>query len=255
MPYDYKTKYTNSEGNTIPALADIEYKTKDWFLGKLFGMSRNVRNGEVPTDTVVTLSPQVPGAALHKINLSGKNSTYSKFNESDGTFYRNTEHQNYFVPVAREAVENAQPRSFKEKFIGIKQQGGQLSPEQQELQYALLGYVVATKKQPKDENEINQIAQQLIQLKQQDPNKYNQLVQLGQQAQAQKAEKGAKINYLKKLKGQCPEGEELVYFKKGGMLDCGCQKKQNGGEVKKPKENKKSNPIEEFKKGRKTKKC
>ena len=38
------------------------------------------------------------------------------------------------------------------------------------------------------------------------------------------------------------------------MIDCGCQKKQNGGEVKKPKENKKSNPIEEFKKGRKTNK-
>ena len=69
----------------------------------------------------------------------------------------------------------------------------------------------------------------------------------------QKAEKGAKLNYIKSLKGQCPEGEELVYFKKGGMLSCNCQKKQNGGEVK--KENKKSNPIEEFKKGRKTKKC
>lgn len=133
------------------------------------------------------------------------------------------------------------------------QQGGQqLSPEQQELQYALVGYIVATKKQPKDENEIKQLAQQLIQLKQQDPQKYNQLVQLGQQAQAQKAEKGAKLNYIKSLKGQCPDGEELVYFKKGGMIDCGCQKKEKGGEVKQPK---KANAIEEFKKGRKSKKC
>lgn len=132
------------------------------------------------------------------------------------------------------------------------QQGGQLSQEQQELQYALIGYVVATKKQPKDENEINQLAQQLIQLKQQDPQKYNQLVQLGQQAQAQKAEKGAKLNYIKSLKGQCPDGEELVYFKKGGMIDCGCQKKEKGGEVK---QSKKANAIEEFKKGRKSKKC
>ena len=136
--------------------------------------------------------------------------------------------------------------------VNKKQQGGTMNAEQQELQYALLGYVVATKKQPKDENEINQIAQQLIQLKQQDPNKYNQLVQLGQQAQAQKAEKGAKLNYIKSLKGQCPDGEELVYFKKGGMIGCGCQKKEKGGEVKQPK---KANAIEEFKKGRKTKKC
>ena len=133
------------------------------------------------------------------------------------------------------------------------QQGGQqLSPEQQELQYALVGYIVATKKQPKDENEIKQIAQQLMQLKQQDPQKYSQLVQLGQQAQAQKAEKGAKLNYIKSLKGQCPDGEELVYFKKGGMIDCGCQKKEKGGAVKPAK---KANAIEEFKKGRKSKKC
>lgn len=134
----------------------------------------------------------------------------------------------------------------------LYQQGGTMNAEQQELQLALMGYIVATKKQPKDENEINQLAQALVQLKQQDPQQFAQLVQLGQQAQAQKAEKGAKLNYLKSLKGQCPDGEELVYFKKGGMIDCGCQKKEKGGEVKQPK---KANAIEEFKKGRKTKKC
>ena len=130
------------------------------------------------------------------------------------------------------------------------QQGGQLSPEQQELQFALLGYVVATKKQPKDENEIQMIAQQLVQLKQQNPQQYSQLVQLGQQAQAQKAEKGAKLNYLKSLKGQCPDGEELVYFKKGGMLCSECQKKEN----KVTQSKKKMNAIEEFKAGCKVKK-
>ncbi len=128
------------------------------------------------------------------------------------------------------------------------QQGGTMEQqEQQELQLALMGYIVVTKKQPKDENEINQLAQALMQLKQQDPKQFAQLVQLGQQAQAQKAEKGAKINYLKSLKGQCPEGEELVYFKKGGMIGCGCKKKEKGGEMPK----KKLNAIEEFKKGRK----
>lgn len=134
----------------------------------------------------------------------------------------------------------------------FKKQGGTINAEQQELQLALIGYVIATKKQPKDENEINQLAQTLVQLKQQDPEQFAQLVQLGQQAQSQKAEKGAKLNYIKSLKGQCPDGEELVYFKKGGMIDCGCQKKETGGEVKSTK---KLNPVEEFKKGRKTKKC
>lgn len=149
-----------------------------------------------------------------------------------------------------------QPRPIFHKQGGTllkkHQQGGTMNAEQQELQLALMGYIVATKKQPKDENEINQLAQALVQLKQQDPKQFAQLVQLGQQTQSQKAEKGAKLNYIKSLKGQCPDGEELVYFKKGGMIGCGCQKKEKGGEVEQPK---KLNPVEEFKKGRKTKKC
>jgi len=33
------------------------------------------------------------------------------------------------------------------------------------------------------------------------------------------------------LKNQCPEGEELYYFKKGGKasVGCGCKKKEDGG--------------------------
>jgi hypothetical protein len=54
------------------------------------------------------------------------------------------------------------------------------------------------------------------------------LVQLGQQAQqgnARVAALGAKLNYLRKLKGACPEGEELQYYKEGGMIKakCGCK--------------------------------
>ena len=64
-------------------------------------------------------------------------------------------------------------------------------------------------------------------------------MQGGQQAapqQAPAAKNGAKLNYLKQLKGKCPEGEELVYMKKGGVVCPVCQKKK-GGEVK--NENKK----------------
>lgn len=49
--------------------------------------------------------------------------------------------------------------------------------------------------------------------------------------QAQKAEHGAKLQYFKTLKNQCAEDEELVYYKKGGVVDCGCVKKEKGGEV------------------------
>ena len=63
------------------------------------------------------------------------------------------------------------------------------------------------------------------------------------------ARKGAKLNYLKSLKGDCPEGEEVVYFQKGGNICKKCEKKKQ--ETLK----KTNDSIEEFKKGRKTKKC
>lgn len=67
---------------------------------------------------------------------------------------------------------------------------------------------------------------------------------------AQKAAHGAKLQYFKSLKNQCEADEELVYFKRGGVVDCGCVKKQEkGGEMAKPK-----NAVEAFKCGQKIKK-
>ena len=64
---------------------------------------------------------------------------------------------------------------------------------------------------------------------------------------AQKAEHGAKLNYFKKLKNICEEDEELVYYKRGGSVDCGCVKKaQTGTAVPK----KKQTPIEKFKRSK-----
>lgn len=63
---------------------------------------------------------------------------------------------------------------------------------------------------------------------------------------AKKAAHGMKLNYVKNLKNQCADDEELVYFKKGGTLGCGCRKKmQKGGET--PKE---ESIISKFKKFR-----
>ena len=120
---------------------------------------------------------------------------------------------------------------------------------EQELQFAVMGYIVATKKQPKSEQEINAIAQQLMQLKQQDPQQYNQLVQLGQQQMQQRgtraAKLGAKLDYLNYLKGNCPEGTEKIYLAKGG---CMCSQKKiekadNGTNLKK-------NAVSKFKEDR-----
>lgn len=47
------------------------------------------------------------------------------------------------------------------------------------------------------------------------------------------ARHGAKLQYIKNLKNQCADDEEVYYYKKGGSLGCGCKKKEDGGEVTK----------------------
>ena len=70
------------------------------------------------------------------------------------------------------------------------------------------------------------------------------------QQQAQFAKFGAKLNYISSLKGECPEGYEMQYLKAGGKTCKKCVKKCESG-----KKVAKSDIIEEFKKGRKVKKC
>lgn len=94
--------------------------------------------------------------------------------------------------------------------------------------------------------------QQVVQAAQQNPEALKSAVQVYQQTQdinqaaqaftqamqqqTQAAKHGAKLNYIKTLKNQCAEDEELYYFKRGGSVGCGCKKKEQGGELKEKKE-------------------
>jgi hypothetical protein len=54
------------------------------------------------------------------------------------------------------------------------------------------------------------------------------IMQIANQMQGgapQSARNGAKLNYIKRLKGECPEGYEMAYFKAGGKVCKKCQKK------------------------------
>ncbi len=57
------------------------------------------------------------------------------------------------------------------------------------------------------------------------------LQQIMQQQQAPAAKNGAKLDYFRRLRGKCPQGEEMVYMKNGG---CMCQKKVDGGKQETP---------------------
>lgn len=107
---------------------------------------------------------------------------------------------------------------------------------------------------------------QIVQIAQQNPNTIKVAAETFQQTQdinqaanafAQEAQKstqaarhGAKLNYVKSLKHQCADDEELVYYKRGGSVGCGCKKKENEGEVNKAK----CGAVAKFKKMQKGKK-
>ena len=114
------------------------------------------------------------------------------------------------------------------------QQGGQMDQQQQALVQFIQGIAQVAQVDP----------QQVMQLAQQEPERLETAVQVFQQTQdiqqaaqaffqkeAQSAKKGAKLNYLKKLTGKCPEGQQLVYFKSGGQICSKCMAKKQKGDV------------------------
>lgn len=127
-----------------------------------------------------------------------------------------------------------------------KQKGGTINMEEQQLQQAFLQYLMQ-QTGAKDQQQLEQVIQQLGEegLKQ----AYSQFLQEMQQQQVQAAKFGAKLNYIRRLNGQCPDGTEMTYFKVGGKLCKKCiQRQQRENEAEEP-----SDPIKAFKCGRKMK--
>lgn len=137
------------------------------------------------------------------------------------------------------------------------QQGGQAQKEMQIIKTIIDGI----------NQENPEILQQLSQLDKQQQQQVLQVIsQLAQQGDAsaqqaitklqggKKAKLGAKLNYVRKIKGLCPEDEELVYMKKGGRMCPVCQKKAQKAEEG-DKLEKETDPVKKFKCGRKVKKA
>ena len=124
------------------------------------------------------------------------------------------------------------------------QQGGQTQQTngQQDITQQAIALVQAAMQ---GDQQANQTIQQITQAAQQGDQQALQIAQLLQaiiqkMQGSRKARLGAKLNYFKQV-SECPEGQEVVYFKKGGEICkvCAGKKMQNGG---------KSDPIKEFKK-------
>ena len=96
------------------------------------------------------------------------------------------------------------------------------------------------------DQQANQTIQKIMQAAQQGDQQAAQVAQLlkaivQKMKGSRKARLGAKLDYIKQSIGECPEGQEVVYFKKGGEICkvCAGKKMQDGG---------KSDPIKNFKK-------
>ena len=96
------------------------------------------------------------------------------------------------------------------------------------------------------DQQANQTIQKIMQAAQQGDQQATQVAQLlkaivQKMKGSRKARLGAKLDYIKQSIGECPVGQEVVYFKKGGEICkvCAGKKMQDGG---------KSDPIKNFKK-------
>lgn len=106
------------------------------------------------------------------------------------------------------------------------------------------------------DQEAQQQIQQIMQFAQQGDPGAQQVAGLIQQiiqelqGQTPAKRQGGILDYLKYLRGQCPEGYEMQYFKSGGKtIQAGCKKCQQASQGQKFKDE-----VEEFKCGRKMKK-
>lgn len=151
---------------------------------------------------------------------------------------------NYLGDVWNSRKSEAKPLTLSPGHTTKFQQGGTMN-NQQELQKAFVVYLIQDAQsqgvQIQSEQDLQTYAEQLgedgIKAKYQE---FMQKIQGGVMARL-----GAKLEYYKKLKGVCPEGEELVYFKQGGRICKACQKAQKGTKV-----TEKANEVDKFKAGR-----
>lgn len=132
--------------------------------------------------------------------------------------------------------------------IASKKQGGIISKfedggtmNEQELQQKFLQYL-AQQTGAKSMEELQQIMQQMGKKGLQEA--YVQFAQAMQEQQVQAAKFGAKLNYINRLNGKCPDGSEMHYYKEGGRLCKKCMKMEaQGGPISEQK----GNAVEQFK--------
>lgn len=195
----------------------------------------------------------------HDMSTTLRSQYYNWFksNHPDRAKYsRYTEQQARALPGYQDFERNALSQyerrgGFRAGYVRKQQSGGKM--EKQQLQKLFTAFLIQ-QSGAKTEQELTDFVKQLGEdgLK----SMYQKFIQSMQEG-TQSAKNGAKLNYIKSLRGKCPEGFELGYFKEGGKVCAKCvakQEKQGAIQFRPMQGEKGTKMVQDFKKELKTKK-
>lgn len=148
-----------------------------------------------------------------------------------------------FTPIGSESIKFKQGGQMYKYSAGAQMVQPQQASGQQGIEQQAMALVQAAMQ---GDTKANQTIQNIMQAAERGDQRVTRVAQLlkniiQQMKGSRKARLGAKLDYIKQSIGECPEGQEVVYFKKGGEICkmCAGKKMQDGG---------KSDPIKNFKK-------
>lgn len=203
------TTPTTGVSTTTPTSTGIpnyrNYNTD--FAGKFANWAKNslgIGNNNTTTQSDVNMTPDNKSTYLHTRIPSYSAKQGGKLNNN--MFYYNKYQDG--GEVAPTNPETSQPDSSDqaEQIKAYLQQ----APEEEREQFiqGFQQYCQDNNIQTPSDNDLVNFFQEIQNQKGQD--------------QAQLARRGAKLNFIKRLKGDCPEGQELVYYKAGGRICKAC---------------------------------
>lgn len=233
--------YYNQKGDSIPANVSVKQVT--------------------PTDTILEVSPR--NGTLHRIHLSGDDSTVERHTGEDG-YVQDTDFKEYWIERARQAFNNRRPGFFenlKNTLIGKNKQGGtmnrinyfenggqtqnqQAKAQQEAFMRALLQGDPAAAQQlvqvavQNPKSSAAKLVQDILDAEQKGNTEVSKAAQAIKQAiqqmqgQATTAKWGAKLGYIRSLK-YAQGGKACPACEKGASIKV--EEKACGGKAKKAK--------------------
>lgn len=214
-----------SDLNSYAGFSQVDYKD-----GNVYRME--IYDGDLSTeaaDTTITHNGKILGD--HKAHTI--ETDMSKYGY---TPYKKTDNFDKYKEMFIKSFNNSKNARYYNNVnnIQLKQQGGTMNQQQGIEQQVIQLVQAAAAGDQKATQQIEQIMQaaqkgdqQAVQIAQ----IIQKVVEAMKQQSGIKARLGAKLSYINKLKGICPEGTEKVYMAKGGCMCKKVAKNQNGGDT------------------------